>query len=271
MRCGNTKSHESWDLLVQDRLINNPLLLGIINAIRRVEAFKSLVRDFYFEVLLSVHACPRCGGRLRMASQSQCTCKCGLVLDPTLEFQRSHCCDARLIRRVCHYTCSTCGQVIPSKFLFDERLFDTEYFRQKMAESRGNRQKKREEVRLLLAASRSKPLMLDNSCELDSVPGLVMALDEFIGHAQSTPFQYFNPKSEFCMEEYRDTILAAIQDCNRYFSAIQPLYSDQRRDRIWRFMTLIFMDHEGEVDLVQRDNDILVMRHEADREGQAVY
>jgi chromatin segregation and condensation protein Rec8/ScpA/Scc1 (kleisin family) len=164
-----------------------------------------------------------------------------------------------------------CGQVVASKFLFDERLFDTEYFRTKMAESRENARIRREEIKNLLAASRSQPLIFENSQELDSVPGLVMALDEFIGSTEIHHVSDYAPPVEFRIEEYREAILTALADYSLRFTAFSPLSGDLRKDRIWRFITLIHLEHNGEVELIQEGNDILVRRHEADREGQAVY
>jgi len=42
------------------------------------------------------------------------------------------------------------------------------------------------------------------------------------------------------------------------FSGINCIASDPREDRIWRFVTLVFMQHEQEVELTQHDNDLLI-------------
>ena len=48
-------------------------------------------------------------------------------IDLTATFQRSTCCQATLETRRQHYACSCCGQT-SSRFLFDERAFDSQYF-----------------------------------------------------------------------------------------------------------------------------------------------
>ena len=48
------------------------------------------------------------------------------------------------------------------------------------------------------------------------------------------------------------------------FDDIPPfLQNDRRRDRIWRFIAIIFLTHNGVLDAWQEDNDLLVKLHEA--------
>jgi hypothetical protein len=139
---------------------HNPLLKEISDIQEKIARFKEKVKEFYFLVLLSQYECPKCGQELTMTGQSQCSCSSGHVLDPTLTFQQSSCCSAKLVRKTFHYACSRCHQTVPSRFLFDERLFDKDYFGEMMQESRDRARKKREEVGRLLAGSRSDTLIL---------------------------------------------------------------------------------------------------------------
>ena len=109
-----------------ERYPDNPLVHDVLRVLARLEAFREQARAFYYAVLLSGLACPACGGRLRMIADSRCACDAGHELDPTVAFQRSECCNAPVARRVLHYECSTCRRTVPSRFLFDERLFDAE-------------------------------------------------------------------------------------------------------------------------------------------------
>ena len=115
-----------------------PLLSAIGDLEGHLADFKERVRAYYFEVLLSLHQCPECGGRLKMTGQSLCSCSCGKTLDPTLMFQRSSRCGARLVHKTYHYACSKCYRVVPSRFIFDERVFDSAYFREMMREARAS-------------------------------------------------------------------------------------------------------------------------------------
>lgn len=72
--------------LVQKKLTKNPLIRAIRRVLGQIEGFREQVRSFYFEVILSSHECPGCGGHLQMTGQSQCSCSCGNTLDPTLSF-----------------------------------------------------------------------------------------------------------------------------------------------------------------------------------------
>ena len=50
-----------------------------------------------------------------------------------------------------------------------------------------------------------------------------------------------------------------------HFSEIPPLDDDYRRDRAYRFITLIYMQNDRKVDIEQEGNDLFVQKvhHEA--------
>ena len=194
-----------------------------------------------------------------MVGVSECSCPCGKTLDPTLTFQQSPCCNARLVRKTFHYACSKCHGIVPSRFLFDERLFDKAYFREMMQEARVRERRKKEELKAILAGSRSNNLILLEEPCLDSIPGLTEALNTFIGTGVSG-FQGFLSTSGFSLEDYRSHLLSVIGKRSILFSDIAPLIEDGRKDRIWRFVTLIFMRQDHEVSLKQYGPDILVQR-----------
>jgi hypothetical protein len=194
-----------------------------------------------------------------MIGQSQCSCSCGNVFDATLAFQQSSCCGAKLFRKTFHYACSRCNQTVHSRFLFDERLFDAAYFKEMMRESRARAKRKREEVKRLLGGSRSGVLQLMEEPCLESVPGLTQALNDFIG-IEMADGASFAPKSRFSMGDYRNHILSILGVGSRLFSDIAPLSSDHRKDKVWRFITILFMTQDREVELTQYGADILVER-----------
>ena len=246
--------------VVQEKLANNPLIREIQGILKRVTDFKERARSFYFEVILSVYNCPECGGRLQMTGQSQCACSCGNVFDPTLAFQKSICCSARLIRKTFHYTCSRCKKTVPSRFLFDEKVFDKSYFREMMQESRKKAKQKREEIRRLLTESRSGALPLIEDPDLDSIPGLIHDLNGFIQQPDDEYHLPFYIENSFDMDDYRDHILGILTWNSMLFSNITPLIKDSRRDKVWRFITLVYMDNDSEVELTQHDSDLWVQR-----------
>ena len=225
------------DALNQNKLSGNPLIRKICGVIGRLKSFKDQARQFYFEVILSSFSCPVCDGRLHMTGTSKCTCGCGKILDPTLAFQKSSCCSERLVRKTFHYVCSHCHKSVPSRFLFDERIFDKTYFQEMMRESRQRSKKKREMVKQLLADSRSGVLDLTETPDLESLPGLVEDLNDFIG-AQPTDMAQvvFDERPEFRMDDYRAHINSILGwDCI-LFSEIGALIDDMRDDKIWRFL-----------------------------------
>ena len=67
-------------------------------------------------------------------------------------------------------------------------------------------------------------------------------------------------KSVFKLNDYRDHILSVLTWDSILFSNIAPLIDDDRHDRVGRFIALIFMQNDQEVDLTQNGDDILVQR-----------
>ena len=121
-----------------------------------VEAFMEKARRFFYSVMLIGHRCPRCNGPLTTVSEGRCRCGyCGHELDPTVAFQRCPDCGGAPRLSVRKYRCRQCGRDVTSRFLFDGLVFDREYFRHKMLESRQRRKELRERVRQMLAESRS--------------------------------------------------------------------------------------------------------------------
>lgn len=201
-----------------------------------------------------------------MVGQSRCGCSCGNVLDPTITFQKSDCCNANLIRKTFHYACSKCNKTVPSRFLFDEKLFDNAYFQEMMQESRKRVKKKKEEIRRLLAESRSCELSFMENPDLTSVPGLLDDLNDFVKGESGPISNLFIPaKNPFIMDDYRKHILSGLGWDSLLFSSMNPLIEDKRLDRVYRFITLVFMENDHEVELTQYGHDLMVQRvyHEA--------
>lgn len=258
------------DGVIQKRLNRNPLIRRVCGVIGRVKSFKEQARQFYFEVVLSSYSCPVCDGHLHMTGTSECSCSCGKILDPTLTFQKSSCCSAKLIRKTFHYACSHCHKTVPSRFLFDEKIFDREYFREMMREARQRSKRKKEELKQLLANSRSNALTLTENPDLESVPGLVEDLDAFVQVESDTANQtVLVEKPPFSMDDYRSHINSVLTWDRISFSEIVPLIDDIRIDRIWRFITLVYMQQDREVNLSQYGKDIMIKKvyHEAYAEG----
>jgi hypothetical protein len=241
----------------------NPLVKELHRVHIRISHLKEKTKIFYFHVLLSRYQCPKCNGELTMTDQNQCSCSCGKAFDPTLAFQKSACCGTQLIRKTFHYVCSRCKKVNPSRFLFDERIFDRAYFCEMMKASRAKAKKKKQEMIKLLMEARSGELpLLQDPC-LESVPGLIADLDQFVGADEDeSDDAVLETNSVFSMDDYRSHILSALDCGSRFFSKINNLGADLREDRVYRFVTLIFMQNEQEIDLTQYDNDLLIERIE---------
>jgi hypothetical protein len=248
-------------LLTEARLVRRPLLGAMARVQGRMADFKERVKSFYFEVMMSPYRCPQCEGPLRMTGLSQCSCACGQAFDPTLEFQGSPCCGAKLVRRTYHYACARCHEVVRSHFLFDERVFDKEYFREMMQEHRRRAREEREEMKRFLADSRSGTLLLTEEPHLESLDGFVQDLDAFIQSEDYDPRDPgFEARSTFSMDQYRRHILSSLAAESVRFSDIAQVDENIRRDKAWRFITLVFMQNERLIDLAQEGEDIWVQR-----------
>ncbi len=233
-----------------------------------VNRFREQARRYYYQVMLSGHACPQCSGSLAMTQEGRCRCcLCGHELDPTVVFQRCSSCGGRPRLSVRRYSCSRCGVDLPSRFLFDGLVFDAEYFRQKMAESRERKQELRERVRQMLAESRSGVIQ-PSAAELEAVPGLIEALNVLIGGVEQPVFPEQTP--QFSLSRYQTHINAHIRPFPRGMEQIPPLSEDHRLDRIWRFIAIIFMAHAGILDVWQEGPTIMVIQRETNPERQSV-
>jgi hypothetical protein len=233
-----------------------------------VQRYVDKVRRFYYWVMLLGYRCPGCGGSLAMVAEGRCKCTCCQnELDPTVAFQRCSACGGVLVLRIRRYQCKNCGSDILSKFLFDGMVFNTDYFRQKMSESRQRKKLQHERVRRMLAESRSAALQLP-PVDLNCVPGLVDALNGLTAGLEAAPAT--ESRDQFDLKRYETHIQAHLQQFPVNLLDIPPLGEDARKDLIWRFIAVIFLAHTGIVDIWQDEQDIMVIKHEADTEGQGV-
>ena len=219
------------------------------------------VRYFFYRVMLLGQACPKCNGSLKMIRDGQCKCeKCAHQFDPTVEFQRCSSCGGLPVLRVRRYVCSRCGSDINSRFLFEGLVFDTEYFRVKIAESRQRKKEQRERVRKMLAESRSGPLMLE-ATDLDSVPGLVDVLNSLTKNLDESV--KLELKSQFDLNRYQDHVNKCLTSEPMDLREIPPLIENLKIDLIWRFVAIIFLQHYGQIDIQQQKEEIMVIKREA--------
>jgi len=233
-----------------------------------VNEFVEKVRSFYYWVMLLGYRCPRCNGSLIMVAEGRCKCnRCQNELDPTVTFQRCSVCGGIPILRIRRYLCKDCGGDITSKFLFDGTVFNPDYFRRKMSESRQRKKEQRERVRQMLAENSSADLPLA-PVDLDAMPGLVDALNGLTAGLEADVAVAH--RDHFDLKRYERHIQAHIQDFPVNLLDIPPLSEDARKDLIWRFIAVIFLAHTGFVDIWQDEQDIMVIKHEADTEGCGV-
>jgi len=112
-----------------------------------------------------------------------------------------------------------------------------------------------------LAESRSESLVLTENPDLEAIPGLIEELNDFIQNVSGESDQYsFDMDEPFDIDKYREHILFTLSWDSMLFSDIDPIIADDRKDRTWRFITLIFMEHAHEIEIRQQGNDLSVQR-----------
>ena len=237
--------------------------------VKAVESFVEKAKKFFYSVMLLGYRCPKCNGSLIMGPEGRCKCtSCGNEFDPTVTFQRCTACGGAPVLRVRRYQCRNCHCDIRSKFLFDGSIFSAEYFRQKVAESRERKKEQRERVKQMLAESRSDDLPL-GAIDLAGVPGLVDALNSLTA-GPDNPFA-MESRDAFDLNRYETHIQAHIQGFPLTLDEIPPLSEESgRKDLIWRFIAVMFLAHAAVVDIWQEGQDIMVIKHEANRKGQDI-
>lgn len=227
-----------------------------------VDRFMKKARSFFYVVMLVGHSCPKCRGALVMVEEGKCRCRsCCHEFDPTVEFQKCSNCDGVPELNVRRYSCRDCGEEITSRFLFQGIVYDAEYFRQRMVESRQRKKEQRERVKEILATCRSEDLML-KAMDLNSVPGLTDALNNLTcGKDEAIRIER---ESFFDLQRYQDHVGECLGSEPVELREMQPLIENLRLDLIWRFVAVIFLVHYGSIDILQEGDEILVMKHEVD-------
>lgn len=220
----------------------------------KVARFKQSAKGFFLAVVLMGHTCPRCGGQLAISAAGQAVCqRCSHSFDPTLAFQYSSCCGALLSKRVKRYVCTACGQTQISDYLFDERVFDRSYFKERMRIYRQKASEKRKVLIRRMLEARSEQLFILNEPDLEAHPGLAADLDGLGGWQSGDEVVPLNTVQTpgFDLGLYRSHIWDQLGWDEILFSDLAPLTSESRQDRVWSFVALVFMQQRREVSLSQ--------------------
>ena len=233
-----------------------------------IRCLSERVRRFFYAVVLSVQACPDCEGSLTMVREGRCRCnRCGRSFDPTTAFQRCDTCGANLILARRRYRCCRCGYDTPSRFLYDGRVFDAEYFRTRMAESRERRHERRRSQTVERLLDRSAPICPE-PMDLGDSPGLLAAIKQLTG-SSGVQLRLEDP-DVFDLAEYQRHVLAALAGDVVEFTAIPPTKQPGKGEVARLFIAVVFLWHLGRVTVEQHGGRILVMKRETHGEGQAV-
>jgi hypothetical protein len=155
--------------------------------------------------------------------------------------------------------------------LLEQERFSVEYFRQRMAEARRRRREERARRIAEMLANRSGNLLIDEPIELDAVPGLTEALNGLVSLPVPVDvLRAFMGRSDFDLDGYQRHVIAHLGLFRTDFEAIPALIEDQRKDRIFRFIAVIFLAHARHIELWQEDDRIWMRRYETDEQGQGI-
>lgn len=133
--------------------------------------------------------------------------------------------------------------------------FNKEYFRQKMQEARLKKKEKIEAVKKMLENSKSEPIEFNDRLDLDQIDGLTVALNEMVSLPLPIEIlEQFKNYKEFNMSEYKQHIMKVLlTDINIKFNEIPPICENKRLDRIFRFITIIYMLNDREIHILQNE------------------
>jgi hypothetical protein len=144
-----------------------------------------------------------------------------------------------------------------------ENPFDRHYFASRMAEARERR--KIERIRRIgeILAQRSGPVVFDEPICLDAVPGLTDALNGFVNIPIPIEIIHrFMGRDDFDLEGFQQHILTSLGDSVTTFDDLPPLLEQERKDRVFRFITLVFLAHTRKIVLWQEEERIWVKKNE---------
>lgn len=242
------------------KLAHQQLLEPLECVLRDVLQLREAVRALYYRLVLWPHVCPTCGeAGLTMVAEGSCRCgRCRRTFDPTLVFTRCPKCNCAPKRRLSRYACTHCGRDVTSPFLFEGRVFDAAYYREKMRESRARHasreQKQRPDRRPDCSVEAELP-----PPDLHAVPGLVEALTLL---TSTTAGEHLQPAARFALDRYERHLRACVGAEPLSLDDIPPLQSDVRLDRVWRFVAAVFLAHAGLVAIEQLGPHVMVSQYE---------
>ncbi|MCC6699788.1 MAG: hypothetical protein IT365_29465 [Candidatus Hydrogenedentes bacterium] len=113
-------------------------------------------------------------------------------------------------------------------------------------------------MRRLMLREQSGQLGLTDVPSIDAVDELFAQLDAFVG-VPVVSLDTFCDNDGVSLDAYRESLRGAMAGCVRRFNAFPSLHANRRTDRARRFVALVYMEHDREVVLHQREDDILVI------------
>lgn len=221
---------------------------------QRVDEFREKARRLFYAVMLFQRECSSCGNTgLVMVRDSRCRCRmCKAEFDPTIKFQTCPDCDRAVLLKIHHYWCPHCQRPVRSTFCFDQKVFDAAYFREMMRESRDRKRQEVEKLQQLLLDARSPPFWPDENPALEDPMRFAQDLGDILAMLPADG-NVKKPlaRPRYDTKAYRNHILERVQGCVVEFEGISALVDDRQLDRIYRFITVVFLDHEGLLEIEQ--------------------
>jgi Zn finger protein HypA/HybF involved in hydrogenase expression len=230
----------------------------------KVGCLKEDARSYFYRLVLDGLSCPRCHRpNLVMLREGRFRCQdCGQAGDPTLMFQRCPTCDGRPALALRRYFCRDCGGEVVSRFLFDGVVYNAEYFREKMAESRRRlheRKRDAQEQQAVRSWQRSSSVTNQDAIDLTRSPGLVEALNALVGGTPPEALAWV--REVFDLIAYEQHIMDTIGHGERWnLAGIAPLRPPKDRlETVRIFIACLFLEHASLLTLIQ-DNDLVWVR-----------
>lgn len=237
--------------------------------VMKVGCLKEHARSYFYRLVLEGLSCPRCHqSNLIMLREGRFRCQdCGQAGDPTLKFQRCPTCDGRPALALRRYFCRNCGGEVVSRFLFDGVVYNPEYFREKMAQSRRRmleRQRQAQEQQAVRAWQRSSSVVNQGAIDLSRSPGLLDAINALVGGTPPEAMAWV--REAFDLAAYEQHILERVGYGERWNLAGIAAYRPpkDRLETVRIFIACLFLEHARRLTLIQDEDLIWVRRCEAD-------
>ena len=137
---------------------------------------------------------------------------------------------------------------------------DRHYFSEKMRKCRQEeRERKQRRQALIPRRSEEREIVSELGCEDLSFLNTILSGLPLQGCVEPDALSIFLRKGGYDREQYRRHVLRSVDEGAVNFYKIAPIIEDRRADTIFRFMTILSLNHHGTIDIYQSNSDTIML------------